>query len=192
MCPWADVLYALDVDWWKKYGREARELFQGALVTPQSVRGAHRELAWLGHEKTNSGAAALAQAAYWRADRIVLLGYDCQHTGGRRHWHDDHPGTLGNADGVASWPAHFAAVMPRLRGVEVINATRETALGLFPRQTLEAALGVAKTGADALDRDVQMEDARLPRDLHVGAREHAPAHGPEALLEAAPVHLHHG
>lgn len=97
-------------------------------------------MAWLNSDRTNSGAAALAQAAWWGAKRIVLLGYDCQHTGGRKHWHADHPGKLGNADGVADWPAQFAVVLPRLRGIEVVNASRETALCLFPRASLEEAL----------------------------------------------------
>ena len=71
---------------------------------------------------------------------MILLGYDCQHTAGLRHWHQDHPGKLGNADGVAEWPAQFAEIMPRLRGTDVINASRESALTLFPRATLEEAL----------------------------------------------------
>lgn len=134
------MLYALDKDWWEQYLPEVRRTFQGALVTPQNIQGVRREVAWLNHERTNSGAAALAQAAWWCAERVILLGYDCQHTGGRKHWHADHPGKLGNAVGVNTWPAQFEAILPRLAGMEVINATRETALPYFPRMTLEEAL----------------------------------------------------
>src|SRR5690606_3319410 len=42
LCPWADVLYALDAAWWKQYLREVRQVFTGALVTPQRVPGTHR------------------------------------------------------------------------------------------------------------------------------------------------------
>lgn len=119
---------------------EVRQSFAGLMVTPQKIHGTHREMAWLTSARTNSGAAALAQAAWWGARRVVLLGYDCGHTGGRKHWHPDHPGKLGNADSVGEWPAHFAAILPRLRGIEVINASRETALRLFPRASLEEAL----------------------------------------------------
>lgn len=134
------MLYALDKAWWEQYRVEARRTFSGALVSPQRIPGVHREMAWLNHKATNSGAAALAQAAWWCVERVVLLGYDCQHTGGQRHWHGDHPRHLGNAAGIDKWPAQFEAVLPRLAGMEVINATRETALPYFPRMTLEEAL----------------------------------------------------
>lgn len=135
------MLYALDAAWWKQYLREVRQVFTGALVTPQRVPGTHREQAWLGREQSNSGAAALAQAAWWCVERVVMLGYDLAFDpGGRRHWHGDHPGELGNADGVADWPAQFAAILPLLRGIEVINASRVTALTCFPRMPLEDAL----------------------------------------------------
>lgn len=99
-------------------------------------------MAWLNGERTNSGAAMIAQAAWWGVRRIVLLGYDCQHTGGMTHWHGSHPKHLGDAAGVADWPAQFRAILPRLdsEGVEVVNASRVTALDMFPRQSLEQAL----------------------------------------------------
>lgn len=140
MCPWADVLYGLDKGWWSKYLREVRRIFAGERVSPHAIPGVQQEKAWLGREPTNSGTAAIAQAAWWGARRVILLGYDCQHTGGRRHWHGDHPEGLRNADGVALWPDEFAAILPRIAGVEVINASRETALELFPRISLEKAL----------------------------------------------------
>lgn len=139
-CPWADVLYALDLDWWLMHLARVRQMFGGLLVSPQQLPGVRQELAWLDGARTNSGAAVLAQAAYWRARRVVLLGYDCQHTGGVTHWHGSHPKGLGDAHSVAEWPAQFLRILPRLADVEVVNATRDTALGLFPRATLEDAL----------------------------------------------------
>lgn len=112
-------------------------------MSPQprlAAHGVRLESAWLTSARTNSGAALIAQAAWWRVRRLVLLGYDCQHTGGRAHWHADHPAGLGNAHGVADWPAQFRAVLPRLAGVHIVNASRASALDLFPRQTLEEAL----------------------------------------------------
>lgn len=109
-------------------------------MSPQEIAGIYRERAWVGQERTNSGAAVLGLAAYWFARRIVLLGYDLQHTGGKAHWHGDHPPRLGNAGGWRDWPDQFRALMPRLQGIEVINASRETALTLFPRATIEEAL----------------------------------------------------
>jgi len=69
-----------------------------------------------------------------------MLGYDCQHTGGNAHWHSDHKG-MGNAKNYAKWPTHFRDLARFLgRSVEVINASRQTALTVFPLMNLEQAL----------------------------------------------------
>jgi hypothetical protein len=138
--PTADVLYALDMDWWRCYMSEVRSQFRGALVSPQEIAGVRLQRTQLGCQPTNSGAALLAQAAYWRVKRLVLLGYDCQHTGGRAHWHGDHPDGLGNAGGVAIWPEQFQSLRLYLAGIDIINASRQTALSVFPRASLEDAL----------------------------------------------------
>jgi hypothetical protein len=134
------VLYALDTDWWKQHLAEARDTFHGAMVSPQQIAGVRCERAWLDARPTNSGAALIAQAAYWHVPRVILLGYDCQRTAGRAHWHGDHPQGLRNATGIHDWPGHFQQILSRLRGMDVINASRKTALTVFPRSTLEEAL----------------------------------------------------
>lgn len=134
----------MDRAWWDVYGAEARAGFPGERVTLTDVQGARRvRTRYSRLPGQNSGAGAIALAALWGAERVVLLGYDCQHDGGRTHWHGDHPpGTAGNADAktVALWPAQFRELLPHIRGVEVINATRRTALSLFPLAQLEAVL----------------------------------------------------
>lgn len=117
--------------------------FAGLLASPQPAlvpSGVQLLPTWVGGQRTNSGAAAIMLAAWWCARRIILLGYDCQHTGARRHWHADHPQGLGNADGVDLWPGQFRAVLPHLYGAHVVNASRATALTLFDRASLAAAL----------------------------------------------------
>lgn len=89
----------------------------------------------------NSGAACIALSADAGAARIILLGYDCQHTGGKTHWHGDHPKKLGNAGSVGKWPAAFAALAKTIPATtKVINCSRETALDCFPRAALEDVL----------------------------------------------------
>ncbi|MCI2243294.1 hypothetical protein L3067_01545 [Xanthomonas sp. PPL568] len=88
----------------------------------------------------NSGAGAVALAARWGAAKIVLLGYDCKKSGGKVHWHEDHPRGLGNAAALPGWPSDFKRLLPMLSGIHVVNATRETALDMFPRMTLEEVL----------------------------------------------------
>nr|WP_288093342.1 hypothetical protein [Thauera sp.] len=90
----------------------------------------------------NSGAAAISLAAERGAQRILLLGYDCQRTNGQAHWHGDHPRGLGNAGSMDKWAGSFAELAEnmRKRGVEVINCSRATALTVFPRSDLESEL----------------------------------------------------
>lgn len=90
----------------------------------------------------NSGAGVISLAAWLGVKRIIMLGYDMQHTGGKTHWHGDHPKGLGNAGKVSKWPAEFKKLRARLdaQGVQVINASRVSALDCFEKRTLEEAL----------------------------------------------------
>lgn len=88
----------------------------------------------------NSGAGAISVAARQGAERIILLGYDCQHTGGMAHHHEDHPQGLPNATTVKNWPSHFRDLAGRIGHVEIINSSRATALQQWPRMALEQAL----------------------------------------------------
>lgn len=95
------------------------------------------------HSGGNSGYQAINLAFMWGARRIVLLGYDMQRTGGRTHWHGDHGNGLPSltAD-LKEWRRRMIQLGIDLRthGVEVINATRDTALTCFERQPIEVAL----------------------------------------------------
>lgn len=138
--PWADALYAIDAPWWKHYGEKVREVFRGLCYSMARYPGVRR-----GDFPSfrNSGAAALSLAANKGAERIVMVGYDCQRTGGQVHSHGDHPAGLGNAASMPEWPARFAECaryLARRRGLVVINASRETALTCFVRGDLEDAL----------------------------------------------------
>lgn len=149
MCPWADALVAFDCRWWQVHSREVRETFTGRTLTfcPKGAAARwgvettlHRE-DWI-DSFGNSGTAAISLAIATGASRVVMLGYDCQKTGGRTHWHGDHPRTLGNAISMPGWPKLFRklAAWAEARRVPVMNASRETALTCFPRVTLEDAL----------------------------------------------------
>lgn len=140
LCPWADVLYAMDLAWWKKYIAQVRQEFNGLLITQASdCFGVPKSPA---PDFGNSGAGAIALAAECGATTIYLLGYDCQHTGGKKHWHGDHPAGLGNAGMVAKWPSQFAAVAQRYRHASIINCSRQTSLRCFSRALPDQVLQV--------------------------------------------------
>lgn len=136
--PWADVLYAMDRNWWVRYAAQVEAECKGLRVSPLSgVRGVNKILF---RHYQNSGCGAVSLAAHWGANRIILLGYDCQKTDGKAHWHGDHPKGLGNAGSIATWPGQFKKLAADLSGLEIINCSRETALTMFDRRPLEEVL----------------------------------------------------
>lgn len=135
---WADALFAIDAKWWERYLPEVQRDFRGVAYSNNDFHGrlSHVPLKAFG----NSGAGAIALAVKAGASRVILLGYDCQKTGGQAHHHGDHPAGLGNAGSLPKWPEQFKRLAATLAGVEVINCSRETALTAFPRGELESAL----------------------------------------------------
>jgi threonine dehydrogenase-like Zn-dependent dehydrogenase len=148
MCPWADVLLAHDSKWWRAHGAEAEAVFAGIRfrcgAAPRALNrktSARTLLQFRGFG--NTGCAAISLAALAGARRVILLGVDCQRTGGATHWHGDHPPELSNAKTLDKWPRKFekVAAYAKGRGCTVVNASRETALTCFPRVALEQEIG---------------------------------------------------
>lgn len=162
LAPWADVLYGCDRVWWEcalpGYGVEAREKFAGLKVAGTYVEGCHKigvrvvsSMIWTGVEIGGGGNSAFQSinlAVLWGADRVILTGVDCKNRG--QHWHGKHPSPMTTPEerAVAQWIKCFNQVAPALKkgGVEVINASRDTALECFPRMTIEEALGDDRMG----------------------------------------------
>jgi len=163
IAPWADVLYGADGPWWMHHRGVPR--FAGEKWTqdkgPNSLSrprgGCAADLYGLSvarseangpgvsldpgyiRQGANSGFQALNLAALFGAARIWLLGFDMQHTGGRKHFFGPHPGPLDRGHSFKKWVAAFNTAAPQLAaaGIEVINCTRETALACFPRVAIE-------------------------------------------------------
>lgn len=143
MAPWADALYAMDTPWWQQYDREVSAAFKGLRVRGAgSSQSRLADRAMFGAGCLNSGAGALLMAAHYGAKVIIMLGYDCSvGKDGAKHWHADHPPSLGNAGMLPKWPAQFGQVAKALNGkVRIVNASRQTALECFERLTLYKAL----------------------------------------------------
>ena len=71
------------------------------------------------------------------AARVILLGFDCRHSNGLSHWHGDHPNHLGNAGLTDKWLENYEKLKQDFAHVDIINASRETAITCFPRARLE-------------------------------------------------------
>lgn len=146
-CPWATVLIGHDANWWAVHHRQVQRSFRGHCVTGQSAgkRFGAQYLGLLGMKTfRNAGCAAISLAVLAGARRVILLGYDGRFAAdGRTHWHGDHPvGLLGNCGSMPHWPERFGqvAAYARQHGVEVVNASRDSAHDMFPRVSLEDAL----------------------------------------------------
>jgi hypothetical protein len=145
LCPWADALFGYDVNWWTWHINEVRATFRGMLFAHGSNHAKHVQSA-SAHPRYrdfyNSGACAIALVVACGAKRVVMLGYDCQLTGGKTHHHGNHPQAKGfwNCGSLKRWPEDFAKLAQWARGTEIVNASRVSALECFPRVTLEDAL----------------------------------------------------
>lgn len=92
----------------------------------------------------NSGHQAVNLAYLLGASSIVMLGFDMKAKDGANHWHPDHRGsamTNPNKALYKKWSAAFSRMHEQLQaeGVELLNATRDTALTI-PQRSLEDCL----------------------------------------------------
>lgn len=91
----------------------------------------------------NSGYQAINLAILLGYKKIILLGYDMQHTANKVHWFGDHPKPLNNApiSRIKSWREIYNEMIKEVPDdVEIINASRETALKCFQRASLKEAI----------------------------------------------------
>ena len=160
--PRADVLYAADPRWWERYWPAVQAGFAGECWTCKAETAREFDLCHIRstgrkggisrdptliHENCNGGAQIVNLARHFLMQapagerRILLAGYDMQHTGGRAHCHDDYPDGWSNAAGVKAWAPLFNAIHADLRaeGISLINCTLETALTI-PRGDLATEL----------------------------------------------------
>jgi hypothetical protein len=92
----------------------------------------------------NSGFQAVNIAAQFGATRIMLIGFD-MHSGGGLHWYGRNRWHSANNPSNANlmhWRDVFTAQAPHLkaRGIEVVNASPDSALVCFERGSIEDTL----------------------------------------------------
>lgn len=159
LAPWADVRFAHHAaDWNRPEDRAILAGFTGRRYAIEAGAAAHgaeilrmtgdRGLEF--HDRggvrhgQNGGYQAIGVAVHLGVRRVILLGYDCRRAGdekrGRLHFYECN-GTAGPLE-FKRWAANFETLVEPLRsiGVEVVNASRETAIAAFPRVPLEVAL----------------------------------------------------
>lgn len=154
ICNKLTILYACDRRWWfHHYARVADLSFRkislenaGYPRIEQMVNDGENGLSFEWPKLRtgkNSGYQAINLAILLGYKKLVLLGYDMQHTGGKTHWHGDHPKPLNNSPicRINDWIGLFNNMVKELPDdMTIINATRGTALECFPRMDLKKAL----------------------------------------------------
>lgn len=159
LAPWADVLYAGDLQWWEVYGDDvlfggekwtrdefAALRFKLHYVKRKEGRGLCRQSRCV-HSGGNSGYQGINLAWHFGMRRGVLLGFDMHRKNGG-HFHPEHthkdgtPMLSAPESHIAVWRREFPALAADLArdGCRIVNATPGTALTCFPRMPLEKAL----------------------------------------------------
>lgn len=173
LAPFADVVYGCDGPWWRSVVGLMK--FQGLKLAYEAtvcgsewgirkvnipddpkVKGEkiHRmlfdETGTIG-SGGNSGFQAVNLAAQFGAAAIVLLGFDfggetASHWYGRNNWMQANNPDQWSYD---KWKRRMEAAAPDLkaRGIEVINASRQTSLTCFRRASIEEALEISRQAA---------------------------------------------
>lgn len=156
--PNADVLFAADKPWWKLHDRAIRAKcptierwscepttrdYGTNIWVAQAGQGIAPDEEHQIKRGSSSGFMAVGAAVKWGARHIVLVGIDCQATGGKSHWFGDHPKKLlPSPQPFVAWAREFdsLAAPAAARGLRLVNCTISTAVKLLPRSTLEAEL----------------------------------------------------
>ena len=155
LAPWADLFYCSGGEvvhtWWKHHG--ASLSFDGPRYTldPKASQYATvlQNTGMTGLETNptglrtgkNSGYQSVNLAYHLGAARVVLLGFDMFADHGRLRWFGEHPYPSTQppfAEFLKCWPTIVEPL--RAAGVDVVNASRKTALECFRRASLEKAL----------------------------------------------------
>lgn len=162
ICDFLDLLYACDARWWREHHKAVsklpcrkfslqvpgtrkpddviclRKTGRGGLETdPSGLRHGH-----------NGGFQALNLSFHLGASTVCLLGYDMRlGTGGKSHWHGNHPWTTPSS--FNTWIDIYKTIAGPLKaaGVRVINCSRETNLTCFERMPIQEALAAREVAA---------------------------------------------
>ncbi len=126
-----------DRAWVKVLGRERNR--------PRGISESPYNVSWNG----NSGAAAISMAVHAGAKRIILVGFDMKLSEDKRqHWHDLYgKGVYDNPKKMMKLPFQrhlrgfeFIAKDAKRLGVEIINASPDSAITQFPKMSIKELL----------------------------------------------------
>ena len=143
--PWADVLYAGDLRWWKAHGDAVNESGFAGKRYSRAYSAAKRYKALVhksrvGTSGYNSGQMAIEFAINRHASPIILLGFDGSIKNGVHH-HGPHVKTPNpNKSRCQRWMPQFEKLVREYPKARVINCSRYTEIKCFELGKLEKVL----------------------------------------------------
>lgn len=164
LAPWADMLYAADIEWWGHLDHHKQAMaFAGLKVTCQPVHGVNvlRNTGVLGFDPDpgavrtggNSGYQAIHIAIHAQASRILLCGFNMRSYDGADHWHAEHPKGLRRTtpELYDRWCERFLGLAQAAfeRNIDIVNVTPDSALSAFRKSDLETELATSNEHAAA-------------------------------------------
>jgi hypothetical protein len=157
IAPYLNVHYACDFAWWRKhfenmvhYETTHGMWTQEPNMSQHSFPGLHRIKGCgakglsrkqdLIHFGNNSGFQLINLAYLFGITKFILCGYNMQVIGGKKHFFGEHPEGLNRGGGYTGFIQNYDTIKPADYGIEIINATPQTALRAFPKMSLTDAL----------------------------------------------------
>lgn len=157
IAPYLNVHYACDFAWWRKHFEHIREyetthgMWTQEPNMPQSQFPGLRRIKGCGakglsrkqdliHFGNNSGYQLINLAYLFGINRIILCGYNMRVVNNKKHFFGDHPEGLARNGGYTGFVQNYATIKPEDYGIEIVNATPNTALNMFPKMSLTDAL----------------------------------------------------
>ena len=150
-----DEHYACDNNWWTEYGTTFREKFptlSSWSQAPESilepfnvthVKGAHKqELSTnnnLIHFGSNSGFQLLNLAFLLGCRKFLLVGYNMQNVGGKKHFFGNHPGRLDKNSPYPQFVRAYSQIQENIKEL-IVNCTPDSALTMFRQGDLREEL----------------------------------------------------
>ena len=97
------------------------------------------KIAWFTNRGGNAGASAIALSLKLGAKQIILLGFDFKTKNGKHNYHSYHNHTPDKSIYQNKFLIHFERLAEETErlGIQVINATPDSALDVFPKNKLE-------------------------------------------------------
>lgn len=153
LVPWADFLFFMDREWLTQHSERLKE-FHGIILTiltdyekySQGLRGVKllkrgqrdgfSTSSMVVNHGGNSGFCAVNLADLLGAGRIILVGFDMKVVNGQHNYHTEHYREISND----IYETEYIKPFSTLRGIEILNATPNSAIKCFEFIKLEDTL----------------------------------------------------